>query len=134
MNYTSYVKPMKPGRWSFFSNHLHVLECLLRHPGATLVEVAALVEISPRAVQTIVNDLVEAGYLVRSRHGRRNSYVVDLDAPLRHAINADIPLRDFIGPLVDQEQKSIAKRAQEPGNPEFSAKPRRSPTRRQTES
>jgi len=43
-----------------------------------------------------VNDLVDAGYLVRSRQGRRNSYVVDVDAPLRHDINAAIPLRDFI--------------------------------------
>ena len=91
---------MKQARWSFFSNHLHVLECLLRYPGTTLTEVAAQVEISQRAVQTIVNDLVEAGYVTRSRQGRRNSYVVDLDAPLRHAINADIPLRDFIGPLI----------------------------------
>jgi len=39
---------MKQPRWSFFSNHLHVLECVLRHPGTTLSEVAERVEISAR--------------------------------------------------------------------------------------
>ena len=93
---------MKHGRWSFFSNHLHVLECLLRYPGSTLLEVADRVGISRRAVQTIVNDLVADGYLTRIRQGRGNRYEVNLDAPLRHEINATVPLREILRPLVGQ--------------------------------
>ncbi|MBV9120311.1 MAG: winged helix-turn-helix domain-containing protein [Chloroflexi bacterium] len=91
---------MKHGRWSFFSNHLHVLECLLRSPDITLREVSEQVGISLRAVQGIVSDLVEDGYLSRKRVGRRNAYVVHLDASLRHEINAQVTLRHVVSALV----------------------------------
>ena len=97
---------MKHGRWSFFSNHLHVLECLLRSPGITLTEVSEQVGISLRAVQGIVSDLVEDGYLSRKRVGRRNTYVVNLDASLRHEINAQVTLRDVVAALVRNPSES----------------------------
>ena len=72
--------------WTFLSNHAHVLLCLAREPDARMRDVAVLVGITERAVQRIVADLEEVGYLGRTRHGRRNRYKVQADLPLRHPI------------------------------------------------
>ena len=72
--------------WTFFSNHSHVLFCLAREPGVRLREVAERVGITERAVQKIVADLEEAGVVIRHREGRRNRYTVQMDVPLRHAV------------------------------------------------
>ena len=50
--------------------------------------VAGAVGITERAVQRIVLDLEDAGYLARTREGRRNRYEVRRDRPLRHPIEA----------------------------------------------
>jgi DNA-binding MarR family transcriptional regulator len=76
-----------PG-WTFLSNHAHVLLCIAREPEVRLREVAHRVGITERAVQRIVADLEEGGYLSRSREGRRNRYEVHLDRPLRHAVES----------------------------------------------
>lgn len=74
--------------WTFLSNHAHVLVCLAMDPDARLRDVAASVGITERAVQKIVSDLEAAGVLVRERSGRRNSYRLNLEAPLRHALES----------------------------------------------
>ena len=76
-----------PG-WTFLSNHAHVLLCIAREPEVRLREVAHRVGITERAVQRIVADLEEGGYLSRSREGRRNRYEVHLDRPLRHSVES----------------------------------------------
>lgn len=72
--------------WTFLTNHAHVLLCLAKEPDVRMRDVANLVGITERAVQRIVADLEESGYIVRSRHGRRNRYDVRDHLPLRHAI------------------------------------------------
>jgi MarR-like DNA-binding transcriptional regulator SgrR of sgrS sRNA len=74
--------------WTFLSNHAHVLLCVAREPEVRLREVAHRVGITERAVQRIVADLEEGGYLSRSREGRRNRYVLHLDRPLRHPVES----------------------------------------------
>jgi MarR family len=76
-----------PG-WTFLSNHAHVLLCIAREPELRLREVALRVGITERAVQRIVADLEEGGYLSHSREGRRNRYEVHLDRPLRHPLES----------------------------------------------
>jgi hypothetical protein len=78
-----------PG-WTFLSNHAHVLLCVAREPEVRLREVAHRVGITEGAVQRIVADLEEGGYLSlsRSREGRRNRYDVHLDRPLRHSVES----------------------------------------------
>lgn len=83
------AQPAEPGRhWTFLSNHGHVLICLARDPEARLRDVALAVGITERAVQKIVSDLEEAGVVERVRDGRRNRYLLFLDKPLRHPIEA----------------------------------------------
>ncbi len=74
--------------WTFLSNHAHVLVCLAQDPDARLRDVALSVGITERAVQKIVSDLEEAGVIERERAGRRNSYRLNLDVPLRHALES----------------------------------------------
>jgi DNA-binding MarR family transcriptional regulator len=72
--------------WTFLTNHAHVLLCLAKDPEARMREVASQVGITERAVQKIVADLEEAGYLTRTRDGRRNRYELHLSVPLRHPL------------------------------------------------
>lgn len=70
--------------WTFVTNHMQVLLCIARDPGIRLREVATDVGITERAVQRIVAELVEAGFLERRRVGRRNQYAVNRAAEMRH--------------------------------------------------
>jgi DNA-binding Lrp family transcriptional regulator len=89
-------------QWTFLSNHGHVLVCLAHDPNARLRDVAARVGITERAVQTIVGDLEAAGIISRERTGRRNSYRLDLDAPLRHPIESHRTVATLLGMVLDR--------------------------------
>jgi DNA-binding Lrp family transcriptional regulator len=84
-------------KWHFLTSHSQVLLCISRDPEVRLRDVAATVGITERATQRIVSDLVEAGYVTRTRIGRRNRYAVNTDVPMRH------PAQDGheIGELLD---------------------------------
>ncbi len=72
--------------WTFLTNHSHVLLCIAKEPEVRMRDIALVVGITERAVQRIVSDLEEAGYIARIRHGRRNRYEVRGDLPLRHPV------------------------------------------------
>jgi DNA-binding MarR family transcriptional regulator len=76
--------------WTFLTNHAHVLIHIADEPEARLRDIAASVGITERAVQRIVRELEEGGYLRRSRDGRRNHYVVTASHPLRHPIEKHV--------------------------------------------
>jgi DNA-binding MarR family transcriptional regulator len=71
-------------RWRFVTNHAHVLECIATKPTARLRDIAVTVGITERTAAHIVNDLEQAGYLTKTRDGRRNQYQVHDELPLRH--------------------------------------------------
>ena len=85
--------------WSFLTNHAYVLVCLARDPQARYRDVAEAVGITERAAQRIVADLVQAGYLVRSRVGRRNRYELRPDVTLRHPLVRDYEAGELLGAL-----------------------------------
>ncbi len=72
--------------WTFLTNHAHVLVAISRNPELRQREISSLVGITEGAVQRILNDLEDDGYLARERVGRRNRYVVLGDRPLRHPL------------------------------------------------
>jgi hypothetical protein len=76
-------------RWTFLTNHARVLVEIARDPNNRLRDIAAGIGITERAAQAIVNDLEEAGYITRTRIGRRNHYSVDPTRPFRHPADAD---------------------------------------------
>lgn len=73
-------------RWTFLSNHAHVLVTLAQDPAILIREIAARTGITERAVTNILSDLEQEGLVERRREGRRNTYEVHLDQPLRHPI------------------------------------------------
>lgn len=75
-------------KWTFFTNHSHVLFYLYSHPDMPLREVAQAIGITERAVQGIITDLESAGALERKRVGRKNHYTIHTDLPLRHKLEA----------------------------------------------
>jgi DNA-binding IclR family transcriptional regulator len=75
--------------WTFLTNHAHVLICLVQDPQTRIQDVAGRVGITYRAVQRILDELEEAGYIVRHRRkedARSNRYRVHMGLPLRHPI------------------------------------------------
>ncbi len=83
-------------RWTFLSNHSHVLICLHRDPELTLREVAERVGITERSVQRIVRELEEGGYVRRERDRLRNRYRFRTSARLRHPIESHRTIGDLI--------------------------------------
>ena len=78
------------GDWTFFSNHGHVLVCLARDREVRLRDVAQDVGITERAVQKIVRDLQDAGFLEVRKQGRCNRYRINRRKALRHALESHV--------------------------------------------
>ena len=85
--------------WTFLTNHAHVLLCIARDPDIRLRDVAVFVGITERAAQRIVTELVDAGYLDRTREGRRNRYLLNTDIPLRHPLDRSHAIGDILDVL-----------------------------------
>ncbi|CAM4012698.1 winged helix-turn-helix domain-containing protein [Deinococcus marmoris] len=100
------TQPPHAPSWTFLSNHSRVLLCLKRQPDATLRQVAADVGITERAVQRIVRDLEDAGILIRQRVGRRNTYQVEANRPLRHPLDAHRNVNELLELLLAGRQDS----------------------------
>ena len=83
-------------RWTFLTNHAHVLAVLDSDPEIVLREVALRVGITERAVQRIIHDLEEGGFIERERVGRRNHYRVRKGLALRHPIEAHRKIGDLL--------------------------------------
>lgn len=88
-------------RWTFLSNHAHVLLLLAKDPDIRLRDVATKVGITERAVQRIVADLEEGSYIERERTGRRNRYKVHPELPLRHPVEAHRRIGSLIALVVE---------------------------------
>jgi MarR family len=74
-------------RWTFLTNHLHVLACLARDPELRIRDIADRIGITERATVQILSQLEATGYLTKTRVGRRNHYTVHGELPLRHPMH-----------------------------------------------
>jgi hypothetical protein len=72
--------------WGFLTNHTLVLLCVLRDRTIRMRDVAKQVRITERAVQRIVAELAQGGYLTIKRNGRRNQYSLGHNRDLRHEL------------------------------------------------
>jgi DNA-binding MarR family transcriptional regulator len=85
------------GTWTLLTGHGHVLVEIARNPKARIRDISPVVGLAERSVQAIVADLEAAGYLTRTRTGRRVVYTVNRDSLFRHS--AQEGLR--VGPFLD---------------------------------
>ena len=83
-------------RWTFLSNHAHVLVCLAQSPSARVRDLAEAIGITERGVQRILGELEQEGLLTRQRSGRRNVYRLTLDHPLRHPLEAHRTVAELV--------------------------------------
>lgn len=82
--------------WTFLTNHGHVLLCLAQGESLTAREVALRIGITERSVQAILADLIDGGYLIKSKVGRRNAYAVNHEGRLRHPNECSHTVGDLI--------------------------------------
>jgi DNA-binding MarR family transcriptional regulator len=83
-------------RWTFLTNHAHVLILLSQDATLVLREVAIKIGITERAVQRIIADLEQDGFIERKKVGRKNQYHILAKRPLRHPIEAHRSIGDLI--------------------------------------
>lgn len=94
--------------WNFLTSHAQVLLCLQRSPTVRLRDVADTVGITERATQRIVSDLVDAGYVAKTREGRRNRYEVNPGMRMRHPSQRDHEIGEILDLLrLDDPPESL---------------------------
>ncbi len=91
--------------WTFLTNHTHVLVCLSDDPDLRMRDIAERVGITERGTQRIVAELVKAGYLVKTREGRRNRYSVVDDEPLRHPLERTHTIGELLRAVGDRARQ-----------------------------
>ena len=94
--------------WSFLTNHAQVLLCIARDPGTRLREIGAEVGITERAAHRIVVELAEAGYISRTRVGRRNHYTIQSHLPLPDRLAREQNIGELLAVLAGQPAKTSA--------------------------
>ena len=97
--------------WSFFTNHARVLICIARDPGIRLRDLAVALDVTERSAYSIVNELVEAGYVVKEKDGRRNRYKVEAQLPLPESMGRERTIGEVLGLLIDA---GVRRRPKEP--------------------
>lgn len=103
------VFPVPP--FGFLTNHGLVLLSIAHDPDARMRDIAADVQITERAAQRIVGDLIEAGYLDRRRIGRRNRYTIQADLPISLPSRRDLDLSALLKVLLPEGSSSARREA-----------------------
>lgn len=105
------------GQWSFITNHARVLLLLAGDPDARLRDLSAALNITERTAYGIVADLVEAGYLIKQRDGRRNRYHIQEHLPLRDPIVRERTIGDVLALLAERHDAAGKSTGAEPSTP-----------------
>ncbi|MCX5437079.1 winged helix-turn-helix domain-containing protein [Streptomyces sp. NBC_00056] len=80
--------PESHSGWTFLTNHARVLAAIADNQSARVRDIAVRCRLTERAVQKIIADLEQAGYLSHTRQGRGNIYEIDPTKVLRHPTEA----------------------------------------------
>ena len=92
--------PAEVPKWTFLTNHAHVLICIADNPEVRMRDVATRVAVTERAAQRIVSEPEEAGYRSHDRAGRCNRYMVHTALPLRHPIEQHCLVASLLKPIL----------------------------------
>jgi DNA-binding Lrp family transcriptional regulator len=101
------------GSWTLLTGHGHVLVEIARNPQARIRDISPIVGLTERTVQAIVADLDAAGYLTRTRVGRRTLYKVNPDSPFRHSAQDGLrvgPMLELLAEMADADPPGSAAR------------------------
>jgi hypothetical protein len=101
--------------WGFLTNHGRVLVCIARDPGVRLRDIATALDITERSAHGIIADLTAAGYVVKRKHGRRNSYQIQAHLPLPEPATPEPAIGDVLAVLIGERARQDTTDA--PGDP-----------------
>lgn len=87
--------------WTFLTNHAHVLIALTRDPELRQRDLSRLVGITEGAIQRILGELEEGGFLMKEKVGRRNRYAIHADNPMRHPLESEHLVAELLDVLSD---------------------------------
>ena len=59
--------------------------------------------ITERAIQKVIHDLVEEGYIIREKVGRGNAYKINPERPMRHRMEREHAVGELLRALCDKE-------------------------------
>jgi DNA-binding IclR family transcriptional regulator len=96
--YQARQAPLKS--WAFLTHHAQVLLVVARDPEMSVNEIAENIGITERYTYQLLSDLQRAGYIERSRNGRRNHYELSPELELGDPLIEERPLRQLLD-LVD---------------------------------
>jgi DNA-binding IclR family transcriptional regulator len=94
------------GSWTLLTGHGHVLVEIARDPDARMRDIADAAGITERTAQVIVADLEAAGYITRTRAGRRTRYTVNPDSLFRHPAQEGHRVGPFLALLATAREAS----------------------------
>jgi len=94
------------GSWTLLTGHGRVLVEIGRDPAARIRDISAAAGLAERTVQAIVADLEAAGYITRTRTGRRVRYIVNHDSMYRHPAQEGQRVGPFLSLLAAAEEDS----------------------------
>ncbi|MDN3020400.1 MarR family transcriptional regulator [Streptomyces sp. S.PB5] len=86
--------------WTFITNHARVLAAIAENQNARVRDIAAHCRLTERAVQKIISDLEQSGYLSHTREGRSNIYRIEQGKILRHPAEAGLTVASLLALLV----------------------------------
>ncbi|MES5821308.1 helix-turn-helix domain-containing protein [Streptomyces sp. RG80] len=86
--------------WTFITNHARVLAAIAENQSARVRDIAAHCRLTERAVQKIISDLEQSGYLSHTREGRSNTYRIEEGKILRHPAEAGLTVASLLALLV----------------------------------
>src|SRR5947209_20224989 len=109
--------------WSFLTNHAQVLLCIADDPGVRLREIGATVGITERAAHRIVAELAAAGYVLRTRRGRRNHYTIQSHLPLPDPLAREQKIGDLVDVLGRHDPLAGHERRDRPSGPRRRVRP-----------
>jgi predicted ArsR family transcriptional regulator len=89
------------------TNHGNTLLLIARDPRIRIRDIADLLDITERAAQRIVADLVSTGYVDREREGRRNLYQVRTHLPLRLPFQRDLDIKSLLAILETSDDPEV---------------------------
>ncbi|MBD0843787.1 MULTISPECIES: helix-turn-helix transcriptional regulator [unclassified Streptomyces] len=94
--------------WTFLTNHARVLAAIADDHNVRIRDIAARCRLTERAVQKIISDLEQDGYLSHTREGRSNTYRIDPSRVLRHPAEAGLTVASLLTLLVQDEADRTA--------------------------
>lgn len=82
--------------WNFLTNHGRALLSIAGDPGLRLRDIADRVGVTERTAYGIVLDLTNAGYVTKSRDGRRNRYEIQSHLPVKEVLGRELTIGEVL--------------------------------------